>query len=87
MGRLTIKPCNKCGKTPELVKNWHDKHNRSFNHLPYELSCGCSTARGGSRREVIELHNEMLEVEAYIEATPVPKAAWWVRLFKWMGLD
>lgn len=58
---MSIKPliCPDCRKRPTPMRRWHDKHNRVFNHLKWQVECvaGCIRVMGRDRREAICLYN------------------------------
>lgn len=58
---MSISPihCPDCGQKPTPMRRWHDKTNRVFNHLKYQVECerGCIRAVGHDRHEAVSIFN------------------------------
>lgn len=58
---MSSKPhvCPVCGDKPKPMRRWHDKENRVFNHLKWQVECkrGCVRSMGGYRAEAVALYN------------------------------
>ena len=81
---MTMRKCPTCETRPEVVKFWHDKDNRAFNHLPYVIQCICGPiARGSSKREVVHLFNDYVDCLPVAVPEPVTR---WERFFAWLGM-
>lgn len=58
---MSAKPnvCPVCGDKPKPLRRWHDKENRVFNHLKWQVECKrrCISSMGGYRAEAVALYN------------------------------
>lgn len=66
MGKPVV--CNLCGDRPIPVKQWHDKENRVFNHIPWTIRCKCGfhSVRDSTRNNVIREYNASVRTSRQI---------------------
>lgn len=71
---MSAKPnvCPVCKDKPKPMRRWHDKHNRVFNHLKWQVECnrGCVRSMAGSRSEAVYLYNSEVGSKRAILSAP-----------------